>query len=210
MDQTSSVPLSELEPSQALPKVLERGFFFIRHGESTANALQVISGSVDVDLTAKGRAQAYAAADIMAGRDISAVFASPQRRAFDTAVPSADRLGQDIRVLDGLREQHWGPLEGQPWAARQSLLEPPEGGEPHRLFRQRVWSALLAIDGALQEIPSTAPVLIVAHSGVYRLLLSLLSIPPIREKVPNGVPMLFTPPEDGVWDGAPWTVTSVA
>lgn len=87
---------------------------FVRHGESEANAAGVIDTSVPgPHLTELGRQQAAAVADALAGNNYDGVYASSMIRTQETAQPLADRLGQPIVVLPGVREIDAGVFEGQ-------------------------------------------------------------------------------------------------
>ena len=59
--------------------------YFVRHGESEANAAHRFSGRSDSPLTERGRAQARAAARRLSAYDVTAVVSSPLLRARQTA-----------------------------------------------------------------------------------------------------------------------------
>ena len=85
-----------------------------RHGESAANAADVIDTSVPgPHLTELGRQQAAALAGELAGNNYDGVYASSMIRTQETARPLASLLGQQIVVLPGLREIDAGAFEGQ-------------------------------------------------------------------------------------------------
>src|SRR5262245_47752857 len=87
---------------------------FVRHGESEANAAGVIDTSVPgPHLTELGREQAVAVADALKGNGYDGIHASSMIRTQETAQPLADRLGQQVVVLPGLREIGAGVFEGQ-------------------------------------------------------------------------------------------------
>jgi broad specificity phosphatase PhoE len=87
---------------------------FVRHGESEANAAGVIDTSVPgPHLTELGRQQAVAVAEELAASNYDGIYASSMIRTQETAQPLADRLGQPIVVLPGLREIDAGVFEGQ-------------------------------------------------------------------------------------------------
>jgi broad specificity phosphatase PhoE len=65
--------------------VRETHFYLIRHGESEANALQVIQGHSDYPLNSRGEAQAAAAGLWLAGKGITSLSCSPLSRARRTA-----------------------------------------------------------------------------------------------------------------------------
>ncbi|MCK1709291.1 MULTISPECIES: histidine phosphatase family protein [unclassified Bradyrhizobium] len=58
----------------------------------------------DPPLTIEGRQQAATLATRLAAEGIDRIVSSPQRRAYETAQPLADRLRLPIDVLDGLAE----------------------------------------------------------------------------------------------------------
>lgn len=160
-----------------------RPFYFLRHGETETNARQLVAGSIDTDLTALGREQALEAAALLAKAPITAVYSSPLRRARDTALPVAERLKLPVVVIAGLAERTWGALEGQPRASRIRGVM-PAGAETGTAFRARIFEALAQIDS---DVP-----LIVAHSGVFRVLCYTLDIVQPAGPVTNALPLRFT------------------
>lgn len=156
-------------------------FAFLRHGETEHNRLRLIAGSLDVPLNATGIAQAQAAADSLRGSAIDAIWASPLQRAQDTARCVAGVLGLDITLVADLAERNWGALEGQ--ARGQRIRgETPAGAESPEEFRDRV------LRGFGQIKPSRLP-LIVAHSGIYRVLGDWLGLPAQDAPVANSLPL---------------------
>src|ERR1044071_989182 len=89
-----------------------RPFYYLRHGETESNAAGTIAGSLDVELTPLGRDQARVAAKALAGAPITAIYASPLRRARDTAQPVAEALQLPVTILEEIAERNWGELEG--------------------------------------------------------------------------------------------------
>lgn len=84
----------------------------LRHGQTHGNT----SGALDtafpgLDLTKLGVRQAEAAARVLAGTSIEAIYVSPLVRTQQTAAPLADLLGVQPVVLDGLREIAAGEYE---------------------------------------------------------------------------------------------------
>jgi len=71
--------------------------WWVRHGESTWNALDRMQGhELGPPLTERGRAQASAAAEALADRGVTQVLASPAVRAQQTAQIIADHLGLTV------------------------------------------------------------------------------------------------------------------
>ena len=170
--------------------MFRRPFYYLRHGETESNANRTIAGSLDVDLTPLGRKQALAAANVLAKEPITAVYSSPLRRARDTATPIAEILKLPVVIVPEIAERNWGELEGKPRGTR-IRGKTPEGGERVEEFMQRVLSGLALIDG---EVP-----LVVAHSGVFRVLCRTLEIVETEGPVSNALPLRFVPLAEGGW-----------
>ncbi len=89
----------------------------IRHGQSTWNLENRFTGWWDVDMTAKGEAEAKAAGDLMAakGLDFDQTFVSLQTRAIKTlniALEAMGRLWLPVEKDWRLNERHYGGLTG--------------------------------------------------------------------------------------------------
>lgn len=88
-------------------------FLLIRHG-LTEHVGHVLSGRLPgVHLNDAGRRQAEALAERLAGLPIAALYSSPLERARATAAPLARRLGQEVRIEDGLNEIDIGAWTGR-------------------------------------------------------------------------------------------------
>jgi broad specificity phosphatase PhoE len=83
-----------------------------RHGETASNRDGLGLGLQDVPLTERGRHQAEALAEALAGAEIDAVYSSPLRRALDTAAAIASRHGLEVIVDEGLTEMDVGEMDG--------------------------------------------------------------------------------------------------
>ena len=85
-----------------------------RHGQSIAYAEKRFAGHSDFDLSDIGRKQAELAADYIAKNfKIDVIYSSDLLRAFNTAVPSAKRLGLEVIPYKPLREIFAGEWEGR-------------------------------------------------------------------------------------------------
>ena len=171
-------------------ELFKRPFYYLRHGETESNAALLVAGSLDVDLTPLGRKQAEAAAAALADAPITAIYSSPLRRARDTAEPIAQRLKLPVTVIPDIAERTWGTLEGEPRVTRVRGVT-PEGAESAEAFRKRVLAGLAQIHG---DVP-----LIVAHSGVFRVLCRTLEIVETEGPVANALPVRFAPLAEGGW-----------
>ena len=92
----------------------------IRHGESTANAEGRLQGHADYGLSDLGRWQSERVAERLAAKRIDFVYASPLRRAWETAIVLGQRLGLEPSVREGLKERDVGELSG---LSRAEILE---------------------------------------------------------------------------------------
>lgn len=168
--------------------LFRRPFYFLRHGQSALNAQKRIAGSIDTELTELGHTQARLAADILAREPITAIYASPMQRANRTAQYSADALRLPIALIDAIAERRWGALEGELRAARVPGVV-PHGAETFEAFVERVLAGFAHIDA---DVP-----LVVAHSGVFRVLCHTLTIVAQEAPVSNAAPLRFEPQEQG-------------
>lgn len=146
-----------------------------RHGETEWNLDGRFQGHADPPLNDLGRAQAHELAERLAGEPIAAVYASPLRRALETAQIVGDRLGLPVATADGLREVDVGSWSGLTRAEIAGRF--PEGyarwleygpgwddGETYERMGERVM-------GALGEIAGRHPgeqILVVTHGGPIR------------------------------------------
>lgn len=165
--------------------IICKPFVFVRHGETPLNRDQLIGGSTDVPLTEKGRQQAELAQPLLARFHWSGIGVSSLRRAQQTvelAVP-----GGVYTIFDGLCERDWGDLEGQPWPEMTPYEDTPPGGESWDFFVARVTTAVNALLNQF-ECP-----LIVAHSGVFRVLNYYAFGTPYGNRIGNVEPMWILP-----------------
>ncbi|KAK9670408.1 hypothetical protein RND81_13G200000 [Saponaria officinalis] len=133
----------------------------VRHGETYWNALGKMQGQTDVDLNDVGRQQAMAVAERLSTEpDITAVYSSDLKRAFDTAQMIAAKFhGLQVIKDEDLRERHIGELQGllfrdlpalnpKAYAALTSNEFDDEnlgGGESRRELHRRCTSSLQRI-----------------------------------------------------------------
>lgn len=148
--------------------------YLVRHGQSEWNVLRLTQGQTShPPLTALGREQAAAAAEIVAadlGVRPARLLASDLVRAVETARIIGDRLGVEPELDARLREQHLGDLEGKPYEeswARADLHDwsDPElsmaGGESVAQVRRRLVALLSGLDPAV-------PTVLVSHGDSIR------------------------------------------
>ncbi|MEM7118806.1 MAG: histidine phosphatase family protein [Chloroflexota bacterium] len=83
-----------------------------RHGESEGNKPWTFLGRGDPPLTARGVAQAAQLSEKLSGEPLTAVYASPLKRAWETAVVAALPHQLEPIKTDPLIEQDYGRWEG--------------------------------------------------------------------------------------------------
>lgn len=87
--------------------------YLIRHGESTGDIDDRFGGDYDDQLSEKGKRQAKELAEQLAGKGIEAIYASPRKRALETAKSIEAVLEVPLTVIDDLRERNnYGVLTG--------------------------------------------------------------------------------------------------
>jgi len=159
----------------------------VRHGHIAGNSLSEarMSGWTDFPLSDLGWRQTAALRRRMAQEPPAAArYASPLRRARDTAEALAGLPLGPLHLLDDLREAHCGEVDGWPisearrcypdlWDA--NLLQADEsfrwpGGESYRELRERCLRAI-------EEIAAAHPgerAVVVTHAGVISQVLNAL------------------------------------
>ncbi|MEU0879943.1 histidine phosphatase family protein [Lentzea sp. NPDC005914] len=177
----------------------------VRHGETASNIERKLDTAMPgPPLTELGQKQARELSDVLVGEDISAVYASIGLRAQQTALPTAERLGLPVQILDGIHEIQVGSLEGRndteayktyldtviKWAEGSLDVAFPGGCETG----QQVLDRFL---GAIESIKQDGTVMVVTHGGAGRMgALALASNVPVElaeNLLPNtGVVVLET------------------
>jgi broad specificity phosphatase PhoE len=136
----------------------------VRHGETAANRRGQYLGRADLELTARGRAQATALVGMLPRPD--RVVSSPLRRARQTAQGFGDSIEIDERWI----ELDYGPLDLQPVGhAPAALLErwrsDPEFAPPGVETLSALWSRVHEACDDLIEAADGSVVVVVTHVG---------------------------------------------
>lgn len=193
--------LSSLRILGGVTLLVEKAFYFIRHGLWDWNLDHRAQGQIDVPLNRKGRQQAQEAAEVATHLKFGTICSSPLSRAVETAQVIASVTGSKVSILDELIECSWGVREGETKGAWfenwKKGIENPDGAEPYQDFLDR---AVGAINTALQ---TPGPVLIVAHGGIYWAI-QLHALRNIDTDLENATIVKHTPPTEQ----HPWWSTS--
>ena len=170
-----------------------RRLVLLRHGQTEYNAGSRMQGQLDTELSELGRAQAVAAAEVLAKRQPLVIVSSDLRRALDTAVCLGERSGMPVLVDTRLRETHLGDWQGMTHvevdavapgarlAWRDDARWAPHGGESRVDVADRsmplVWELVdQQADWGTDE--PDRPVVLVAHGGLIAALTgALLGLP---------------------------------
>ncbi len=147
----------------------------LRHGETDWNAARRIQGQIDIPLNAAGHAQAAATAAGLAGQRFDALYSSDLLRTWQTAQPIAAALRLPVTAAPGLRERHYGRMQGLTSAEAQqrfpvlhdayagrALQHDLDGGETLAGFAARIAATLAELAAA----HAGRTLLLVAHGGV--------------------------------------------
>jgi broad specificity phosphatase PhoE len=175
-----------------LPELLHI-LYLVRHGENPANITREFSHRlVDYSLTPRGVEQSRQTAEYFARLPISAVYASPLKRASETAEIIAARLALPVLVREEFREVNVGDFEGreptdEAWAAHDRIFEAWFAGEYdlyfpggenlrglHERMRRGIRDVVARRDGE--------QVVIVCHGGI--LLASVADLCPEVDVAP--------------------------
>ncbi len=146
---------------------------------------RAIGGRADHELSPEGHAQAAALAEAWATKPVRAIFASPVRRAQQTAAPLAARLRLPIHTDADLTEIDFGAWTGasfdtlaldpawQEWNKHRATAAIP-GGETMLQAQCRAMAALARAAAAAGE----GEVALVTHADIVKaILLHLLGAP---------------------------------
>ena len=155
----------------------------VRHGQTDSNLQGRWQGWDGVPLNQQGEWEAALTARRLAQTEeaIAALYASPLRRAWQTA----ERIGEALNLRpvphDGLKEMNFGRISGitleefqerysdlhRRWTDKMDLSFAFPGGEQRAQFFQRVGEA---IEGIVERHPDQK-VMVVAHGGALRACL---------------------------------------
>jgi len=152
--------------------------YLLRHGHIDNGGEKRYLGRTDVPLDALGLEQAQALGDYFKTIHVDAIFTSPLKR----CVQTTEMISKKYQVVEALSEIDMGDWENLPMAHIQSHFPKlyaqrgenleyftPPNGESFHMMAQRVRQAFAKI---VQSEEGT--ILIVAHAGVNRMILSHL------------------------------------
>ena len=156
--------------------------FIARHGQDEDNANAILNGRRDFPLTEIGQQQAQLLAEGIkeAGLTFDAIYASPLRRAYDTAATVAAALAlPKPEVLPSIIERDFGVMTGKPVGDIEKYCGPdiiktstityflsPEGAEAFPVLLERGRCALAEVHTRHND----GSVLLVTHGDIGKML----------------------------------------
>lgn len=158
-----------------MPTVL----FLVRHAAHEDLGQRLSGRSPGIALSPRGKMQAVAVAQRLAGSAVAAIHSSPLQRAHATATAIARRVGIGVEIAPALNELDFGAwtgkrfeeLAGDPawdrWNRRRSTACPP-GGETMAAAQQR---AVAQVERVAAAHPGRAVVL-VSHCDTLRSIVA--------------------------------------
>lgn len=170
--------MSRQDPLDTLELSLRRGaaeLYVVRHADAVPESDDAFTVYDDYEahpLSPRGRAQAEALAERFAESGVTAVYASPVRRAAETAEAIAGALGLNLQIEPGVTEITIGATDGAmslrdrlAWLAMIAMRDGSwngiEGTEPSAEVRMRMLTAFDAI--AMRH--GGERVAVVSHAG---------------------------------------------
>lgn len=198
--------------------LLHRPYWYLRHGQTDWNVLNLSQGRTDIPLNNTGIQQAITAGNALARNwnhmdfPITRIVSSPLSRARRTAdiVQSIlqDKAGIHIplELDDELKEVCFGEEEKKPmgpwydqWISGKFT---PKDAEPFHVLCNRISSA---VNRSIRKAKD-GHVLIIAHGGVFRSLRSMMGLKP-NVRLANAQPLCACPPAQGHHS---WVLNSVS
>ncbi len=154
--------------------------YLIRHCEAQGNLLHSFQGTTNTDITPLGSKQLEALANRFKNIRLDAVYSSPLKRAYKTALSIAQPQNLDVTVDNGLIEIDGGVIEGMKYTEifeKYPEVEydweynpqnfATENGEPMRSVYDRIWKTVYGI----AHKNSGKTVAVASHGGAIRCLL---------------------------------------
>lgn len=168
---------------------MDRRIYLVRHGEIDCGKEKCYIGITDLPLNDKGRAQACRLKDYFSNVKIEKAYVSPMLRCVQTSgIILAGRSIEAIQVNE-LKEINMGEWEGKFFAHIKSHFPDqyekrgiyidcfiPPGGESFEQLQKRI---MPAFDRIIRSTDGN--ILIIAHAGVNRVIISKLMALPLKD-----------------------------
>ncbi len=175
--------------------------FLVRHAETTMISKKLIHGTLDAPLSRKGLRDSQKAADYFRGNHFDVLYTSTLGRAMHTATIIGKAINKTPIPSEGLRERHYGILEGK----SMELFEPDGTGAWY--FRPFVDLALWLTGESehkfIERVINSIEEIIIKHEGQHIIAVVHWGILSILSQYLQGKPL------DGWRNIGPWTACGV-
>lgn len=171
--------------------IIQKEFYFVRHGQTDGNAAAVKQDHGDIPLNATGREQARMIEPIVSSLPVKTICYSPLKRAKETREIACSNLTTTHAEVTNLSEcntQIWQEMIALGKHAKTNSKEPVYS------FMQRI------LKGINEALSCHGPVLIVAHGGVHWAACCLMEIDQHDWIIDNCIVTHFSIKEDGRWN----------
>lgn len=147
--------------------------YFLRHGETEWNYLNMVQGRIDISLNKSGKEQARNTAAKVCNVDFDYIYASPLSRVLETCEIVTNVKRKNYILDDRLLEREYGELQGTVfdyekrkeiclWKLDDCAVEKVKGLESLKSLKERVFAFLDEVIPLAKE----KNVLIASHYGV--------------------------------------------
>jgi broad specificity phosphatase PhoE len=166
--------------SRNILNILKRGIemelYIVRHGRTKWNKIKRLQGNSDIPLAKEGRDMAAATALGLKDVHFDAIYASPLKRAYETAEIIMGERNISVQADDRLKEISFGVLEGKTinyltdshFFTHPERYITPENGESLTALCTRISAFLDDIRGKHTDAER---IMIVAHGATNRALM---------------------------------------
>ena len=156
--------------------------YIVRHGKTEWNGNGRIQGWSDIELTDEGRAAARKTAEALKDLHIDAIYASPLKRAYETACILRGKREMPVIKDERIKEVGFGVLEGEDVSKIRSgqhgqftdffdapeKYQAPEGGESLEAVSERAGDFIREIS---EKHKNDTRIMIVAHGAVNKAMM---------------------------------------
>lgn len=146
--------------------------YFVRHGETTSNASEIITGRTEVELSENGLKQALIVAEALKNIKIDAIYCSPLKRTMHTCEIVNKNIGLPINYDNRILARDYGKFEGVRYCDMHgelnwniNVLENGIDNEPIIDMAKRVFEFI----DFIKHQYGNKNVLVVSHSSVGKI-----------------------------------------
>ena len=158
--------------------------YFVRHGQTDSNVNGIIQGQLDSPLNDEGLRQALITANKLKGIKIEVIYSSPLKRAYRTSEEINKFHKVDIILEDRIKEQNAGSATGSKYSDATKEEIEDFMNNPHKYGAesfQDLYNRNIEFYKSIED--SNQNILIVSHSGVWKMLKRYNSNLGINDKV---------------------------